>query len=56
MKSLLKLLRDKGKLKKGHQQELDELSDSIASYEEEYFAFEPVNLIEMIELRMSREN
>ena len=52
LESLLKLLTDKGKLSKKHQQELDKLSDSIASYEEEHFAFEANTLIEMIELRM----
>jgi HTH-type transcriptional regulator/antitoxin HigA len=33
-------------------QELDELSDQIADYEEHHFPFEPTNLKEMIELRM----
>ena len=52
LENLLKLLTEKGKLSKKHEQELDNLSDEIALYEEENFAFEPSNLIEMIELRM----
>ena len=52
LESLLKSLTEKGKLSKKHQKELDEISDAIASFEEENFAFEPVNLIEMIEWRM----
>ncbi len=52
LEELLKLLTDKGRLSKKNQQELDELSDTIATYEEEHFAFEPSNLVEMIELRM----
>lgn len=52
LENLLKLLTVNGKLNKKHQGELDKLSDAIASYEEEHFAFEPNNLIEMIELRM----
>ena len=52
LESLLKLLTEKGRLSKKHHQELDELSNQIATYEEEHFAFEPDSLIEMIELRM----
>jgi HTH-type transcriptional regulator/antitoxin HigA len=52
LENLLKLITEKGRLSKKHQLELDELSDLIATNEEEHFAFEPSNLIEMIELRM----
>ncbi len=52
LESLLKMLTEKGRLSKKYQQELNELSELIADYEEEHFAFEPDSLIEMIELRM----
>jgi len=52
LENLLKLLTEKGKLSKKHELELDKLSNEIALFEEENFAFEPSNLIEMIELRM----
>ena len=52
LENLLKLLTEKGKLSKKHERELDNLSEEIALFEEENFAFEPSNLIEMIELRM----
>jgi len=52
MEELLVILTDKGKLTKKLQSELDELSNSVAEYEETYHAFKPDNLKEMIELRM----
>lgn len=52
LEHLLKLFTEKGELSKKDQAELDRLSDAIAAYEEEHFAFEPNSLVEMIELRM----
>jgi HTH-type transcriptional regulator/antitoxin HigA len=52
MEELLKLLTDKGKLNLKLQKELDQISDEIADYEEENFAFKVETLNEMIELRM----
>ena len=52
MEELLKLLTDKGKLNLKLQTELDQISDEIADYEEENFAFKVETLNEMIELRM----
>lgn len=52
MEELISVLTLKGKLNKRLQQELDEISDSIADYEESNYPFKPENLKEMIELRM----
>ncbi len=52
MEELLTVLTDKGKLTKRQQQELDQVSEQIAQYEEEHYPFKPETLIEMIELRM----
>jgi len=52
MEELLGILSNKRKLTKKLQAELDELSNSVAEYEETYHAFKPDNLKEMIELRM----
>ena len=52
MEELLAILTTKGKLDNRQQQELDKLSEVVASYEEEHFPFKPDTLIEMIELRM----
>jgi len=52
MEELLKLLTDKGKLNLKLQTELDQISDEIADYEEENFAFKVETLNEIIELIM----
>ncbi len=52
MEELLTVLTDKGKLTKRQHQELDQVSEQIAQYEEEHYPFKPETLIEMIELRM----
>lgn len=52
MEELLSILTTKGKLTKKLQEELDVVSERVATYEEEHFPFKPDNLIEMIELRM----
>lgn len=52
MEKLLKILTERGQLSEKQHAELDDISEKIAEYEEEHFAFKPANLIEMIELRM----
>ena len=52
LESLLRQFTSKGKLSKTLQNELDQLSDQIADYEENHFPFHPESLKEMIELRM----
>ena len=52
LENLLKQMTSEGGLSKFNEKELDEISDKIALYEEENYAFEASNLIEMIELRM----
>lgn len=52
LEELLLIISSKQKLSKNLQQELDNLSDEIADYEETRFPFEASNLKEMIELRM----
>ena len=52
LEELLLIISSKKKLSKNLQQELDNLSDEIADYEETRFPFEASNLKEMIELRM----
>jgi len=52
MEELLKVLTNQGSLSKRQQEELDDISDEIADYEEEKFPFKADNLTEMIELRM----
>lgn len=52
LEDLLKRMTSEGKLSKLLEIELDKISDEIALYEEQYYAFKASNLIEMIELRM----
>ena len=52
LEDLLKKMTIEGKLSELNETELDKISDEIALYEEENYAFEASNLIEMIELRM----
>ena len=52
MEYLLSLITRNGELSKKDQNELDELSEMVAEYEEANFPFQPETLIEMIELRM----
>ena len=52
MESLLALLTSTGSLSEKDQNELDLVSESVASFEELNHPFKPDNLVEMIELRM----
>lgn len=52
LEELLKLLTEKGELPDGLNQELDSISEEIATYEETNYPFEVDSLKEMIELRM----
>ncbi len=52
MEHLLNILTDNGELPKHLEKQLDQVSEAIASYEEEKYPFKPESLVEMIELRM----
>lgn len=52
MEELLKVVGNDTNPASKEFQELDQLSDLIAAYEESNYSFEPNNLLEMIELRM----
>jgi len=52
MEELLETLTNKGKLTKIQANELDSISEEIATYEEEKYPFKADTLKEMIELRM----
>ena len=52
LESLLKKLTEEGQLSKYEFKKLDDISDLIASFEEEKYPFKPDTLKEMIELRM----
>lgn len=52
LEDLLKQMTNEGELSKLNEKEMDKISDEIALYEDENYAFEASNLVEMIELRM----
>jgi len=52
LEGLLELLTKNGKLAQQQQLELTEISNLIATYEEEHFTFEARNLTERIKLKL----